>query len=312
MGQPAILFSIVIPTYNYAKTLRRAVASVSRQLSSAHELLVIDDGSTDETPEVIIQLKIEYGAQARFIRKENGGPSSTRNLGIQETTGDFLIFLDADDELLPDALALLTSHIAQHPDTRMIIGGHTSITPDGKMRRHLPKALPGKAIDRLREYLLEKEIALSNGACAMHRALFDRATYPENFRNAEDIPVFAQALAGYPCTTLNEPLALIHKHEDSLRHQFNHARATGLKLVDEIFSPIRMGVEFQALKPEFYLQRCLSLFRSAYLAGDDATAKEYFSLALKMDWRVLFHGSYSRKAIRLWLGSLFGKSARKK
>jgi hypothetical protein len=129
-----------------------------------------------------------------------------------------------------------------------------------------------------------------------------RGDYPEAFRSAEDIPVFAQALANYPCTLLEQPLALIHKHDDSLRHQFSHAKAGGLALVDEVFAPQRLGARFQVLKPEFYVQRCLSLFRSAYLAGDVAAAKSYFTAAVKANWRVLFKGPYARKAVRLWLG----------
>lgn len=157
-------------------------------------------------------------------------------------------------------------------------------------------------MQRLRAYLLDKRLALSNGACVMHREVFERGDYPEQFRSAEDIPVFAQALANYPCSLIARPLALVHKHDDSLRHQFSHAKAGGLALVDEVFSPRRLDQRFQGLKPEFYVQRSLSLFRSAYLAGDADAAKQYFSAAFRCDWRVLFKGSYMRKAVRLWLG----------
>lgn len=136
----------------------------------------------------------------------------------------------------------------------------------------------------------------------MHREVFERGNYPERFRSAEDIPVFAQVLANYPCTILKKPLAVIYKHDDSLRHQFSHAKAGGLALVDEVFAPERVGVQYQSLKKEFLVQRCLSLFRSAYLAGDRIAAKEYFRLALRRDWRVLLNASYARKALRVWLG----------
>ncbi len=74
-------------------------------------------------------------------------------------------------------------------------------------------------------------------------------------------------------------------------------------MVDEVFSPQRLDEEFQILKKEFAVQRCLSLFRSAYLAGDAGAAKEYFRTALRHDRRVLLNVSYARKALRLWLGS---------
>jgi len=297
------LISVVIPAYNYALTLPRAVESVLLQLDTAvAELIVIDDGSSDDTPRVIETLLTSHPGRFRALRKENGGLASVRNRGIREAKGTYLVFLDADDEMVSGALEALVQHIEQHPETRMVIGGHDAVLSNGKRRLHIPPALPESRLDRLRGYLLDKRIALSNGACAMHREVFARGDYPERFRSAEDIPVFSQVLANYPCTVLSQPLAVIHKHGDSLRHQFSHAKAGGLALVDEVFSPQRLGEEFQILKKEFTVQRCLSLFRSAYLAGDAGTAKEYFRTALQHDWRVLLNASYARKALRLWLG----------
>lgn len=297
------LLSVVIPTYNYAAVLPRAVESVLAQLDeTSAELLVIDDGSSDDTRAVLERLQALHSGRFRVVRKANGGAASARNLGIREATGDYLIFLDADDELAPAALAALSAHLAAQPQTRLVIGGHIAVSPDGRRRQHKPATLPEQPLERLRAYLLDKRLALSNGACAMHRELFARGDYPEAFRSAEDIPVFAQALAHYPCSLLEQPLALIHKHDDSLRHQFSHAKAGGLALVDEVFAPQRLDARYQVLKTAFYVQRCLSLFRSAYLAGDVAAARSYFVAAVKADWRVLFKVSYARKALRLWLG----------
>lgn len=302
MNSPKLLITVVIPTYNYAATLARAVGSVVPQLEEGRaELIVIDDGSTDASPEVIKALCAEYPDRFRAIYKDNGGPSTVRNRGIREAQGDYLVFLDADDELMPGALAAFSAHISAHPETRMVIGGHDTLEPDGSRRTHLPGELPENPVERVSAYLLDKRIGLTNGACAMHSAIFERGAYPEHFRSAEDIPVFTQALAHFPCTVLPRSLALIHKHDDSLRHQFNHAKAGGLALVDEVFSSQRLGKAFQSLKPAFYVQRCLSLFRSAYLVGDAVAARDYFRRALVQDWRVLFNASYVRKALRLWL-----------
>ena len=297
----APIISIIIPAYNYAATLPRAIKSVLPQLTEQHELIIIDDGSTDDTPLVLEQLQKKYPTEFRSIRKKNGGLSSVRNRGIQESHGQYMIFLDADDELTPDALELLKTHLLAQPKSRMIIGGHYSVSANSEQRLHLPADLPKEPLQRLRYYLLSKRITISNGACLMHRDVFSSGNYPEAFRSAEDIPVFAQAVANFPCSILKQPLALIHKHDDSLRHQFNHAKAGGLALVDEVFSPQRLGAEFQILKPEFYVKRCLSLFRSASIAGDTNAAKDYFRAAYKKDWRILLKGSYMRKALRLWM-----------
>lgn len=301
--QGNVKFSIIIPTYNYAGCLARAIKSATSQLGENDELIVIDDGSTDNTREVVKLLQEEGSRPFSFFHKKNGGPASARNLGIEKSKGDFLVFLDADDELAPQALDLLHKHIEENPATRMIVGGHTSVTPEGEKRIFIPAELPSSPYQKVKDYLLRKKISLSNGACAMHRDIFTRGVYPESFRSVEDIPVFAQALAHYPCSTLKHTIAIINKHSDSLRHQFNYTKETGLHLVEEVFSSERLGDDFIALKQDFYVQRCLSLFRSAYLARDYDTAKYYFKNAVQHDWQTVLKLSYLRKAFKVWLGA---------
>lgn len=297
-----LLISVVIPAYNYAKTLPRAVQSVLSQLEGASaELLVIDDGSTDATPQVLDELLAKYPGRFRSIRKLNGGLASVRNRGIAEALGHYLVFLDADDEMASGAIEALSTHIAAHPQTRCVIGAHWSISPNGSKSLHVPGKLPESAKERVRGYLLDKTIALSNGACAMHREVFQLGNYPEQFRNSEDIPVFAQILARSPCTTLEQPLALIHKHDDSLRHNVQHAHAVGLQLVDEVFSAARLPVEMHDLRREYKAQRCLSLFRTFAAAKEVDMAKYYYREAVNTNWKALLNLSYTWKALRLWL-----------
>jgi hypothetical protein len=152
---------------------------------------------------------------------------------------------------------------------------------------------------RLRHYLLDKKISLSNGACAFSRELLLQRLYPEHLRHSEDIPVFAHALLQEKIEVLDLPLTRIHKHPDSMRHNVDAARKVGLSLVDEVFSSLPDNL--QSLKPAYRVQRCLSLFRTCLLAGDRESARAYYREALHSDWRVLFKWSYTRKAIRLCL-----------
>lgn len=294
------LISVVIPAYNYAKTLPRAVNSVIAQLGEAQaELLVIDDGSTDATPQVVEQLLVEHAGAFRALRKPNGGLSSVRNRGIEEARGQYLIFLDADDEMAPGALAAVARHIADNPESRLIIGGHWSVFSDGRRVQHSATPLPATPRERVRGYLLEKTVSLSNGACVMHREVFGPGNYPLHLRNVEDIPVFAQVLARFPCSTLDQPLALIHKHNDSMRHDLKQSLAAGVGMVDEVFAPARMPPELQDLRQAFTAQRCLSLFRDCYSAGDYVSAKAFYARAIRTDFFSIMRWSYTRKAVRL-------------
>ncbi|MBC3269756.1 MULTISPECIES: glycosyltransferase family 2 protein [Pseudomonas] len=295
------LISVVIPAYNYARSLPRAVESVLAQLhEAAADLLVIDDGSTDATPQVVDALQAEHAGRFRALRKGNGGLSSVRNLGIEETTGRFLIFLDADDEMAPGALAALSAHIASNPQSRMIIGAHWSVFAGGKRSLQAAKPLPLTMRQRVKGYLLDKTVSISNGACAMHREVFAPGGYPEHLRNVEDLPVFAQVLARFPCSVVEQPLALIYKHADSMRHDLRQSLAAGTEqVVNEVFSSQRMPQELQDLRQAFLAQRCLSLFRDCYSHGEYALAKTFYMQALRADWRILGRWSYLRKALRL-------------
>ncbi len=96
-----MLFSVIIPTFNRAALLREALDSIFAQTFTDYEVIVVDDGSTDDTSAVIAG----YGNRIRFFRQENSGPGTARNLGIQNASGKYVAFLDSDDVWFPWALA---------------------------------------------------------------------------------------------------------------------------------------------------------------------------------------------------------------
>lgn len=96
----APLISIVVPTYNRAHCIDEAIRSVLAQTAQDWELLIVDDGSTDNTADILAK----YGDKIRVIKQVNAGPSAARNLGARSARGKFLAFLDSDDKWLPDKL----------------------------------------------------------------------------------------------------------------------------------------------------------------------------------------------------------------
>ncbi len=97
ISQPAAMISVIIPTWNRASLLPRAVQSVFAQTLACSELIIVDDGSTDTTPEVISELKKNSPVPLRHLAQENQGAAAARNQGIQTARGDILCFLDSDD-----------------------------------------------------------------------------------------------------------------------------------------------------------------------------------------------------------------------
>lgn len=119
--------SAVIPAYNCARFLPLAVESIRRQTMPVREILVVDDGSTDETADVVRRL----GADIRYCRQENAGPSAARNLGVANANGDVIAFLDADDEWLPNAVEKQTGVLKRYPDVALVTGDMTAVDETG-------------------------------------------------------------------------------------------------------------------------------------------------------------------------------------
>ena len=108
--------SVLIPTYNRLSYLMEAIASVCAQTHKDWEAIIVDDGSTDETPTVAAQFK----PPIRYIYQPNQGVSVARNRAFRESTGEFIVFLDSDDCLLPNALEVLSRALRENPTTEIV------------------------------------------------------------------------------------------------------------------------------------------------------------------------------------------------
>lgn len=122
-------FSVVIPVYNGADTLSRAIESVLAQTYRASEVIIVDDGSTDETTRVIA----EFGGQIVHLRQRNAGVSAARNAGANRACGEWLAFLDADDWYYPDRLRWHAEWIERDPTLDFLTGDYDYRRPDGSL-----------------------------------------------------------------------------------------------------------------------------------------------------------------------------------
>jgi len=113
-----VSISVIIPCYNRAPLLTRALQSVVQQTRPAVEIIVIDDGSTDDTRAMISR----QFPEARYFYQDNRGVSAARNHGIRQATGQWLAFLDSDDTWLPDKLARQTAAVEARPDCQLVHG----------------------------------------------------------------------------------------------------------------------------------------------------------------------------------------------
>jgi glycosyltransferase involved in cell wall biosynthesis len=293
------LISVIVPTYNYAHLLPRALDSVLLQRAPWMELIVVNDGSTDLTAQVLAGYVARHPGLL-VIDQVNAGAAAARNRGLRQARGHYALLLDADDELQPDALQTLRAAVARHPEAGTILGAQLSVYADGRERLRLPTTVPAEPPLRLsKRYLLQKRITISHGCSLFRRDLLLQRPYPENLRGGEDVPVFAHMLVSAPVVTTNVVLARIHKHGDSLRHDRRDEEVRAVTMIEEVFASL--PAECQPLRSRYASQRYLSLFRAALQAGDRPAAKHFYRAAWRLDGRQALRWNYLRKALRLFL-----------
>lgn len=298
-----MLLSIVIPAYNYAPLLRRSIDSVLSQLPDACELIVVDDGSSDTTPQVLVDIAATRPNGFRWLRQENAGAAAARNRGLRSSCGTFVLLLDADDELLPDALSAVCVALREQPAANVILGGRITRQPDGHEKYHAPsKDLATDPCARVADYLLRKKISVSHGALVVRRELLEKRPYPEQFRGREDIPVFAFLLAYGNVAILDRALVRIYKHRDSLRHSGKSTEDGELALAEEIFNAL--PDDCRHLKQSYLALRYLALFRTTSRVGG-CHAREYLFKAAHSDFMLLLRPDQVRKIVKACWGGLF-------
>lgn len=198
-------FSVIIPSYNNGPTLARAIDSVLAQTYPAHEIIVIDDGSTDGTAEVIQA----YAGRVVYHRQPNSGVAAARNKGVAIATGDWLAFVDADDEFTPDRLALHAHWIGDEPDLDFVVSDQEAREPDGKfICRFLAGCTAGGRLlakdpgsERIRIEQADFEDLIGDGFMEIRTISIPRATFlrlggfPVEHKIGEDLHLFIRLLA---------------------------------------------------------------------------------------------------------------------
>jgi glycosyltransferase involved in cell wall biosynthesis len=161
MSSPTV--SIIIPCFNQGRFLTEALDSVMSQTLAAADIILVDDGSTDETGSVARR----YPA-ARYIRQPNRGLAAARNRGLAHAVGDFIVFLDADDRLRPEALEIGTRELLAHPDCALVWGHCVRINEHGQP---LPTVPPPPVIGDPYEVLLRNNFIWTPAVAMFRRSM---------------------------------------------------------------------------------------------------------------------------------------------
>ncbi|HDI58775.1 MAG TPA: glycosyltransferase [Desulfobacteraceae bacterium] len=193
--------SVILPTYNRAGWLAEAVDSVLGQEYAAFELIVVDDGSSDETPQVLAA----YGDRLRVLRLENGGVSRARNRGVAVSRGELLAFLDSDDLWQPGKLAAQVAFMEAHPEIAICQTEEIWIRNGRRVnprRRH--RKSDGMFFERSLELCL-----VSPSAVMMRRSLFEAfGGFDETLPACEDYDLWLRIGCRHPVGLIDAPLVV--------------------------------------------------------------------------------------------------------
>jgi glycosyltransferase involved in cell wall biosynthesis len=207
MSRPTV--STVIPTHNRSELLRRALASVAAQTRAPDEVIVVDDGSSDDTCEWLAH---EPGVT--LLRQDNAGVSAARNRGIAAAAGEWIALLDSDDEWAPRKLERQLQAIADEPGYLLCHADEIWIRNG---RRVNPMRKHAKAGGHIFTHCLPL-CAISPSAVVMHRQLLDAVgEFDESLPACEDYDMWLRVCSRYPVLYVDEPLVVKHGgHSDQL------------------------------------------------------------------------------------------------
>ena len=298
------LVSIVIPTHNHAHFLAEALQSALNQTISSIEVIVIDDGSTDDPASVVARFR---GVQ--LIQQARRGLAAARNTGLRAASGKYVSFLDADDRLLPDAIAINVKRIAASSDCAFVFGSYRMIDMEGRVFQVAePSVINGEAF---RQFLEGNQIGMHATVLYRRDRLAEIGGFDEQLRACEDYDLYLRIARAYQIKSGPEYLADYRQHTSNMSLNLPLMLNSSLKVLRrqkrylgkdrELQEAFRRGIQEWQL---FYLEKYTSRVRSSSRRWQDrwalaADGVKMFWLAPTEFLRIVFWAAYRRLSGRV-------------
>jgi glycosyltransferase involved in cell wall biosynthesis len=229
------LVSVVIPTYNYGRFVCQAVDSALAQTYSPLEVIVVDDGSTDDTR----QRLQSFGQEIRYVYQQNKHLSAARNNGIREARGVFIALLDSDDIWAPEKLARQVELFDRFPDIGLV--GTESFSIDDQGSRVKPDnedPCVGQFVEVALGDLLEAGMFGPSSVVIRNECLDVVGLFDETLRSVEDLDMWLRVAARYGVLKLLEPLTGLRVHNESMSTKAEPMLHNHQKVLTKSFSSI--------------------------------------------------------------------------
>ena len=269
--------SVIVPAYNRAHVLRRAIGSVLSQKGASFEILLVDDGSTDGT-KLLAQEIEQVTPHFRYFYQPNQGPSAARNLGIQKSKAPFLAFLDSDDEWLSGKLAAQLEFFKRNPDDLICQTEEIWI-------RNGVRVSPMAKHKKFGGFIFEQCLPLSivSPSCVMmKREFFDRVgLFDETLPACEDYDLWLRASACSPIGLIEKPYVIKYGgHSDQRSREFSMMDQFRIKALEKLIRSNELDSNQAQLARAELVRKCKIVSRGARKRGKVAEAEYYERLVL--------------------------------
>ena len=225
--------SVVIATHNRSAFLRETLESILAQRFRDYEIILVDDGSTDDTRQMIAS----YGDKVRYFYQNNSGPAAARNLGVRQARAPWVAFQDSDDLSTPDHLQVLHDYVEARPECAMVFAngvylggrehGRETIIPAKKSRR---LAAEGVCLNDL----FEKSIARLQAALISKAAYGAAGGMNESLRVCHDLDLFLRLGAKFPVAYLDRVVFRYRKHEGNITRDEEVRLTENIKVIENL------------------------------------------------------------------------------
>jgi len=254
------LISIVVVCYNQAQYLGEAIESALAQTYQFVEILVVDDGSTDETAQVAAAFP-----RVHYIHQSNRGLPAARNAGLRRSTGEYIVFLDADDRLLPAAVQEGIDCFGDFPDCAFVSGAYRNVFSDGSPAPTDPQQLV--EADHYYRMLQGNYIGMHAGVMYRRKMIVAVGGFRENLRACEDYELYLRIMRKWPVRVHSSIVAEYRQHDTNMSKD----RTMMLESALSVLSAERRQVR------DSRLRKALKRGRRVW--------KDYYGTLLLDDWR---------------------------
>jgi len=278
--------SVVVPAYNVRSYIEDALVSLERQSGGEFEVLVVDDGSTDGTAEVVKPFCLR-DSRFQLLHKQNGGLSSARNYGIRHSCADYIALLDGDDAYEPDKLATHVALLDRFPEVGVVYSASRTIRDDG---RPTFIYLSGKPIgsDPLLALLCKNFIGHGSNAVFRRSLLDEVGEFDEGLRSFEDVDFWLRVAATRHWRFHREPRALCcyRVRQSGLSFNVEQMERNGEKVIQAAYQ--RSPDLVEPVLPTAYAYMYRYLARLSLTAGDAEKARNFIDRALAADRSIFY------------------------